>query len=571
MLHRDLRSFLPPGLGLLALVAGLIAACVVVEETTPDGDKTTSTGQGGMVGSGGQGGSGGTVPETCWFDEIELKSFNTEGPFGINRHAFADDFTLPLRGGESWTLSENFSSCDNYVFLTNARNNSDLDSTSVWARDIDQLFWRSPPNVHYFFVPARNNADAAAEIEALATVIADAMAKADEATAAYWAPRMHVAAGHSSSIGGWLTTILAGQGRAGFGIDRRQQVRLLGSFADVTRYNSQLKAADKWPWENNMSYAAHEARQYNYEAKRDARLAAEEGVTIVTAWEGEVLKPWVEKEIEFPDAAAMATFDTLEIDLWMDCADPNGPEFGSCGAWDYLSHIYLKDETEPDKKTELARFITTYHREGRYIVDVTPMMVHLLKGGKRTLRFDISPEWNQQAYLTKMDFRFSNRSKGYAPRQATFLYGGGSFNDTYNDQFSPIDVPISAAAKRVELWVVISGHGMKTGNCAEFCRHQHEFTIGTAKYMEDHETVGNQEGCIDEIENGMVPNQGGTWWFGRGGWCPGQQVEPWIVDVTNDVTPGETATISYKAYLNGNPPPADSGNIVMTSYLVVHE
>ena len=83
--------------------------------------------------------------------------------------------------------------------------------------------------------------------------------------------------------------------------------------------------------------------------------------------------------------------------------------------------------------------------------------------------------------------------------------------------------------------------------------------------------MGQNEGCIGEIENGMTPNQGGTWWFGRGGWCPGQQVEPYVVDVTGDVTAGQTATISYKAMVNDSPPPDNAGNIRMVSYLVIHE
>ena len=70
----------------------------------------------------------------------------------------------------------------------------------------------------------------------------------------------------------------------------------------------------------------------------------------------------------------------------------------------------------------------------------------------------------------------------------------------------------------------------------------------------------------------MVPNQGGTWWFGRGGWCPGQQVEPDVIDVTDAVTPGTTVTVNYQAMLNGSMTiPDGSGNIVLSSYLVVYE
>jgi hypothetical protein len=48
-------------------------------------------------------------------------------------------------------------------------------------------------------------------------------------------------------------------------------------------------------------------------------------------------------------------------------------------------------------------------------------------------------------------------------------------------------------------------------------------------------------------------------------------VPPYVVDVTKDVTPGQTATVSYEGLLGGSTPPDGTGNIVMTSYLVIYE
>src|SRR5690606_27607985 len=108
---------------------------------------------------------------------------------------------------------------------------------------------------------------------------------------------------------------------------------------------------------------------------------------------------------------------------------------------------------------EISRFITTYHREGRYVDVATPMLVYLRYGGVRQIRFEVSPPWNPQAYLTQMDFRFSNENVGHKPTEATFLYGGGTFDSTYNDDRLPIDVAIPAGAKKVELWAIVTGHG----------------------------------------------------------------------------------------------------------------
>jgi hypothetical protein len=198
-------------------------------------------------------------------------------------------------------------------------------------------------------------------------------------------------------------------------------------------------------------------------------------------------------------------------------------------------------------------------------------MAHLLAGGSRTFKWSFAPEWNTQPTATKLRLHFSNQGKGYAPRQATYLFGGGVFNTMYNDGRLPVDVPIPETATRVELWALTTGHGAETGQCAEFCNHQHEFTIDGAVHVQEFPEAGTEDACIASLENGMVPNQAGTWWFGRGGWCPGQQVAPYVVDVTDTVVPGMTTQVAYRGLYNDATPPAMAGNIVLSSYLIVYE
>jgi len=507
--------------------------------------------------------------DACEVLGLDARPLDQDGPFGTLRHDLADDFAVTELDGSTWRLSERWSGCESYTFIPSGRVVSANDDSSIWNHDVDALIAASPQNAHYFFVATRDPAEAEAELTAMQARVDEAVAALEPDQAAWWSGHLHVVAEHRSQLDGWLGTMLNGLGSAGFGIDRFQRLRLLGSFADVTRFNNLLASQNEWPWEANLAYAAYEAQHWEYEKSRQDALDAE-SATVVTPWDGEVLSEIVETTIDLPSAAEMAAFDTFEIDLTMDCPDPEGGEFGNCGAWDYLSHIYLLDD---DGVTwlEIARFITTYHREGRYLVDATPMLVHLLDGGQRQIRFEVSPPWNPQAYLTKMDFRFSTQGRAEKPREATFLFAGGDFNSTYNDAYAPVDVPIPATATKVELWAIITGHGGATNNCAEFCNHQHAFTVGSSTYTKVHDVAGTDQGCMPEVDDGMVPNQGGTWWFGRGGWCPGQQVDPWVMDVTGDVTPGQPVTVSYQGLFNGTTPPDDAGNIVMTSYLVVYE
>ncbi len=563
-------------LALSLAVVGSFASCSEESVNPSDGDDTSTTstgvseGGGGSTGTGG-GGGGPPVDPTAICTELGLESVPfVDGPFGTYRGELADDFTVPIVGGSTWNLREHWSGCETYVFSSDRIPVSDADTTSVWEKDLDALLEGSPQNVHYFFFSRQLTAEAATtsttamqgRIDAhLATLPAD--------QAAHWRDRLHVIATRAQDLDpGWLADVLNTHGRIGFGIDRSQRIRGGGYLSDVNRYSSSLNSMGYWPFRNNLAYVAHEPRYFNAQHERLAHLQTQDATT-VTLWDGEVLSEFAETTVTLPSAAEMESFDTFEIEIEMQCPDPEEIEIGNCGAWDYLAYLFVKDELGND--VQLGRFITSYHRETHWVADVTPMMVHLLAGGERTFKWSFAPPWNVQPTATKLKLHFSNRNKGYAPRTATYLYSGGAFNDLYNDGRLPVDVPISATAAKVELWAITTGHGAEAGQCAEFCNHQHEFTVDGNVHMQEFPDAQVQEGCVAALEQGMVPNQAGTWWYGRGGWCPGQQVAPYVVDVTNEVTLGGTTQVSYRGLYNDATPTAPSGNIDLISYIVVYE
>ena len=224
--------------------------------------------------------------------------------------------------------------------------------------------------------------------------------------------------------------------------------------------------------------------------------------------------------------------------------------------------------------TEVGRWITSYSNGGHWVTDVSPALVTLASGGTKRFRMGFG-----YAYITDLDLRLSNQDKGGTPAVAHELWSGGGFNLSYNESKQPIDVAIPADAQRVELFAMISGHGWGADreNCAEFCNHTHHITVGDATFDREHAVAGSAEGCVEQIEEGTTPNQGGTWRTGRAGWCPGKDVTPWIVDVTAHITPGETTTVSYEALFDGapyEPVPSNSGQgfgaqINMRSWLVI--
>jgi len=225
--------------------------------------------------------------------------------------------------------------------------------------------------------------------------------------------------------------------------------------------------------------------------------------------------------------------------------------------------------------TEIGRWITSYARDGHWTMDASPILAMLKDGGNRKVRFQSS-----YSYDNTLNFHLSDSGKNGSPKKIIPLFQGGGFNENYNSQYEPMDIEIPAEVQHAELYAVISGHGWgaEVENCAEFCNHTHHFTINGTEFVKEHPQAGMVRGCIDQISAGTTPNQFGTWPYGRGGWCPGMQVDPWIVDVTEQLQAGATTTIGYRGLFNGAdyvPTPSNSGqgfgaNIKMVSYLVLY-
>jgi Peptide-N-glycosidase F, C terminal len=592
-----MRLALPLSLfGASMAVLGFFAACSSSsgnDTSPPGGPDATATDDGGGAEADLSDADADAATSVCATLGLTSRTFVTTGT-GQNRDQVAADFTLPLTDGTSWTFSAQASGCETYVFLPDIITVSQVDSASIWLHDLGALAKASPKNVQYFFVSlestdaaAKTNTDAMqAQIAALPM---SGELSADDST--YWQARMHVVSARGQTLGNWVGTVLTGWGQGGFTIDRRQVLRSVGFLSDVTRQLTDVDGS-VWPFESNLAYAANEPIYMNAQSDELDTLD-KENATVVSVFTGQTLSGDGYATVQLPTASAMAQFDTLEVEVTMACPDPTAIEFNSCGAWDYIAQLFLDtpdldagvpdaggddggdggdagDAGVPVTETELARFITSYHRESHWVEDITPMMALLAAGGPTTLHYSYAPSWNVQPTAVTMTLRFSKQSKGYTPSTVTAIASGGTFNAMYNVGRMPVVATIPADTKHAELWMIVTGHGSDSNQCGEFCNSEHQFTVNGAAntWLVDFPMAGTESGCIAQDVDGMIPNQGGTWWYGRDGWCPGEQVTPHVWDVTAMVTPGSTATVTYEGLFGGATPPATgSGNIVLTSYL----
>lgn len=168
---------------------------------------------------------------------------------------------------------------------------------------------------------------------------------------------------------------------------------------------------------------------------------------------------------------------------------------------------------------------------------------------------------------------YHSMEKSLAPFQIVPLFRGGTFDKHYNSKYSPFPFVPPSETERVKLVAVITGHGSDNNNCAEFCVTSHHFIVNKEhNYTRVFSNAGTAMGCADRVPEGVVPNEHGTWLYGRDGWCDGQEVIPWVVDITSALKPSNN-TIRYFGWFNNTDPnpTRDPGEIIMYSYLVYYK
>ena len=541
-----------------------------------------------------------------------LAEFST-GPFGSVWREIADEVELPLADGP-WSLEKHFNGRDSYVFFLTA---ADFKyAQQLWKSSVKNWLKGSPHNVHYFFLGYANksgDATAQPQVDAVQKAVTTAIGKMDAFSQCLWTPRIHFVQDPVQGVGGPLLDLIQAEGGvAHVAIDRFQRWRQIGLLSLVGASSPDLALID------------YEVRHWNFEWDREQALAKQQ-VTLIPVHNAKDGAGF-DIEIDFPPAAEMAKFDTMQFDLNASCKDHKDE---NCAEWDYISRAYLCERVQAESAKDLAaactpaaagiaadtqactctgvdgqtvgrtrtckadgkafgpcqcgcpleigRWITPYHREGRWVSDATPFLALIGKGGKQRISLDA-------ANFPMVDFtvRLSNQGKGVRPVKLVDLFGGGGFGPTYNDKYKPLAVDIPSNTKKVGLFAFITGHGWgaEKANCAEFCNHTHHFGLNGTEFVKNQPVVGQTMGCAEQVDQGTVPNQFGTWNLGRGGWCPGLDVKPFDVDVTQAVKIGANNTLTYKGLFNGaNYKPEPSGqsnngfgaNIDMRSWLVLYE
>ncbi|XP_060936437.1 uncharacterized protein LOC133013499 [Limanda limanda] len=280
--------------------------------------------------------------------------------------------------------------------------------------------------------------------------------------------------------------------------------------------------------------------------------------------------------VELPSGSL--DFDKLELDASLSCP---GSRDSSCAHWDHTVQLFVCcDHLGPYCNMELSRWITAFRRGiGRWLTDVSPLIPLL---DSHTCTFTMkTPPW-AMPWIVSLNLRFSvsnhtdNHTEKLRPFRVMSLYGGGTFDKNYNKRFQPIKFLVPPSAMKVELYAVITGHGSDDNRCGEFCVTSHHFLINAAfNNTRIFDSAGSPLGCAMRVTEGAVPNEHGTWLYGRGGWCDGLQVSPWRADITEqlDLSGSESNTVVYFGlFEEKHPNPSKNpGYIIMSSFLIFYK
>lgn len=297
--------------------------------------------------------------------------------------------------------------------------------------------------------------------------------------------------------------------------------------------------------------AADDATNDEVVAGQDQTVVAFDEVPVYFA--GDDNQRSVDAAVSFPKDGA---YDKITLRLALTCPS------GGCDPWDRFGSLGVVTRNGRDDGSEtvieLARFITPYRVGAGWELDVTDLRP--LLSGPVTLRAFIDT-WvgpgsqYGDGWLFSATFEMTGGIPDKLPEAVIPVWSPR--NIVYGDPGKPIAeaAPLTnIALPKASSYAVrafVTGHGQgNAGNCAEFCERTHTLTVGA--------TPHSRNIWRADCATTAAPNQQGTYQHSRAGWCPGADVKPWTLDVTDDVGFAATSTFAYdvEEYVNSCRPDA---------------
>ena len=492
----------------------------------------------------------------------------SSGPYSATAFGTVGDFSFPTTTG-SYSIRNEWSGNHTHLFIFNYKSSSYM--TNLWNQDVGTFLASVPDNTIVTF--GSFDSDYATDIQGMQNRIQNWLGNQDQSVQDSWEGRIQYMNQRATSSSGSLGQIINEWNTFYYGVDRFQRWRQIGNLLDWSQGTSCCY---------RLHYIAHEPQMWNSEFNTQLR-PQDPGITTVDVWSGERHRGGWDysstggyhsyMNASLPDAITMERFDTLEVHHEHRCSDRRDrygidddgdgstDRYGGCHEWDRLQRLSLCDNTTSNScGTEVVRYITTYGREGQWTTDISPFLFMFLDGGDSRFRYSGAEGGN--LVITLMLSSWDDDDSRPVRGELAFKINSDKFNSNYNNESTfdrRHDVDTSNTWHSISIVAAITGHGFGNdpNNCAEFCNHEHRYSMNGYDVTEDHPMAGNstvnsdQQGCAKTTGEGTVANQFGSWPYGRAGWCAGQDVKLWIHDISHWVNPSGTNELIYQGLFDG--------------------
>ena len=526
----------------------------------------------------------------------------------------------------TWNFEDQWTGIESYIFIQ--YDPTITLSTALWASSTkEQLLEISPMNAHYFFISNRSQYQS--DVEYIKGEFDNILSGLSTELQNHWNSHLHFINAQTSSLDNWLSDALSN--KSSMGIDSFQKIRQIGYLGNPASFSGTY-----------IHYLAHEALYYEHQLDilQDTGESYDE---IVIFDEDIYTGGWassIGEMIQVPTEFSSLSYNKMEVELLRGCPDGNGGYSDQgCDDYDRIAHMYfcegqcyetqyyfnideqgcldagnswnaddgvcyqifylddveqsICDETENytwnenRECFEIARWITPFDRQPHSLTDITPFLAFFRSNGgeEKMIKFQESG-WPNSLLTLKIRLYHGDNDNGVQREFIPVWNGTVQFNPNYGNNRPPQVFNIPENATKVEFVSYITGHGWGSAgcfNCCEFCNSQHNFSVngGVLEFNQAFPDASSGTHCMqpETISQGVCPNQYGTWGYGRAGWCPGMDVDPFIIDITDAVQIGDENVIDYDACrVSGNncvTPPTCQGDgycpeIAMSSYIIIH-
>lgn len=275
---------------------------------------------------------------------------------------------------------------------------------------------------------------------------------------------------------------------------------------------------------DSFSYCTHPTYSYYFDTiSKQTDSALQNSVSII--WYRNKLSPLLATDTQYVWPAL----------YWKYLYSINGTKIDSiwvnADSTIHQSYTPYYTKNERLESYELGRMITPYAKTFPkkftfiYTYDVTDFAL-LFKDSSEIIFNYSGYSWG---FVCTLDFLFVEGTpiRKVLKNQLTW---NGSW--TYGNPNKPIEtyLPekkfyVDSPTKSVRFRLTITGHGNESNEgCSEFCSKHIQLKLNG-------KLLDNRAVWRDRCGQNALINQGGTWTFDRGNWCPGESVETWVYEL----------------------------------------